>query len=163
MVVIARFTFAYGSRLGDRQLADLTALVGQEIEVDDAGSLKSWTRYEAELERVVAIVGGDAQIVVEGTGEPRPLVELAEQIRAMETRLLGAAARPESYVNTRVDVHVPGAPLLYIDEVKVENDLCTEALQRELEDGWRIVAVCPQPDQRRPDYVLGRRSEAVIA
>jgi len=160
VVVIARFTFSYGSRLGDQQLAALAALVGQKIEVDDDGTIRSWLTYEAELERVVAIVGGDAQIVVQGTGEPRPLVELAEQIRAMETRLLGAAARPENYVNTRVNVHVPGAPLLHIDDVKVAEDLCTEALQCELDDGWRIVAVCPQPDQRRPDYVLGRRGES---
>lgn len=26
----------------------------------------------------------------------------------------------------------------------------------ELDAGWRILAVCPQPDQRRPDYILGR-------
>lgn len=28
--------------------------------------------------------------------------------------------------------------------------------ESELNNGWRIIAVCIQPDGRRPDYVLGR-------
>ena len=44
-----------------------------------------------------------------------------------------------------------------IDEVQVLTDCCTEALQGELDDGWRILAVCPPNAQRRPDYVLGKR------
>lgn len=54
------------------------------------------------------------------------------------------------------NVSVGGLGLLIIDTVKVEVDLCTEALQQELNKGWRIVAICVQPDQRRPDYILGR-------
>jgi hypothetical protein len=36
------------------------------------------------------------------------------------------------------------------------SDACSDALQNELDNGWRIIAACPQPDQRRPDYSLGR-------
>lgn len=54
-------------------------------------------------------------------------------------------------------IHLPGNELLRIDDVKVLEDICTEVLQEELEKGWRIVAICPQAGQRRPDYVLGRR------
>jgi hypothetical protein len=36
------------------------------------------------------------------------------------------------------------------------NDACTDELRRHLDDGWRIVCVCPPLNQRRPDYILGR-------
>ena len=59
-------------------------------------------------------------------------------------------------INQRVHVQVPGLGLLLLDEVEVLTDCCTDILNSHLRGGWRIVAVCPQPDQRRPDYVLGR-------
>jgi len=58
--------------------------------------------------------------------------------------------------NQKVQVIVPGLGLLLIDEVSIACDACTSELNSALKDGWRILAVCPQPDQRRPDYVLGR-------
>ncbi len=63
--------------------------------------------------------------------------------------------RPLAY-NHKVNVVVPGFGLMAISKVKVENDLCTQELQRQLDIGWRILAICPQPNQRRPDYVLGK-------
>lgn len=64
--------------------------------------------------------------------------------------------RPHPPVNEKCHVAVPGLGLLLIDEAKVWQNLCTDELQRQLDEGWRILAICPQPDQRRPDYVLGR-------
>lgn len=58
---------------------------------------------------------------------------------------------------TAVHIAVPDMALMYIDEVCVETDFCTDALQSMLDDGWRILAVCPPNSQRRPDYILGRR------
>jgi hypothetical protein len=58
--------------------------------------------------------------------------------------------------NQRVNVHVGGGLITTYNELKLKEDSCTDELQRELNDGWRIVAVCVQPDQRRPDYILGR-------
>ena len=43
-----------------------------------------------------------------------------------------------------------------VNEMRLLEDCCTDALQDVLNDGWRMIAVCPQPDQRRPDYILGR-------
>lgn len=57
--------------------------------------------------------------------------------------------------NQRCDVHVPGLGLLNINRLAYATDYCTEELQRLLHQGWRIISVCPQPDQRRPDYILG--------
>jgi hypothetical protein len=51
---------------------------------------------------------------------------------------------------------IPNVALLAIDEVQVLEDSCTDQLQNHLDDGWRIVAICPPNAARRPDYVLGR-------
>ena len=64
--------------------------------------------------------------------------------------------RPATVVNNRVNVAVPGLGLLAIAEAMVEYDLCTDRLNVLLQEGWRILAICPQPDQRRPDYILGK-------
>ena len=56
-----------------------------------------------------------------------------------------------------VQIAVPDLPLMYIDEVMVLTDCCTDELQSMLNDGWRILAVCPPNSTRRPDYVVGRR------
>lgn len=56
---------------------------------------------------------------------------------------------------TLAQVHLPGNELLKIREVMVKEDCCTDVLQDRLKEGWKIIAVCPQPS-RRPDYILGR-------
>lgn len=58
--------------------------------------------------------------------------------------------------NKKCNVHIGGNTLIQYNSVKVLEDSCTDALQRELDGGWRIIACCVQPDGRRPDYVLGR-------
>lgn len=55
-----------------------------------------------------------------------------------------------------VYVQVPHVGLLAIDEVEVCEDYCTDQLQRKLNEGWRILCVCPPNAARRPDYILGR-------
>lgn len=61
--------------------------------------------------------------------------------------------------NSKVKVHIGGSLLLAINEVEVLEDYCTESLQSKLKSGWRILAVCVQPDGRRPDYVVGRTND----
>jgi hypothetical protein len=63
--------------------------------------------------------------------------------------------------NSKCNVHVGGGLLVTFNELKLSEDTCTDALQIELNDGWRIVAVCVQPDQRRPDYILGRYNPSI--
>lgn len=53
-------------------------------------------------------------------------------------------------------VQVPHVGLLSINEVEVEEDCCTDRLQERLNEGWRILCVCPPNAARRPDYILGR-------
>ncbi len=58
-----------------------------------------------------------------------------------------------------VQIAVPDMALMYIDKVRVEEDCCTDQLQDLLNEGWRILAVCPPNSARRPDYVLGIRNK----
>jgi hypothetical protein len=60
------------------------------------------------------------------------------------------------YFNEKVEVHVPGLALMTYNDIMLCEDTCTDLLQSHLDKGWRIIAVSPQPDQRRPDYILGR-------
>lgn len=95
-----------------------------------------------------------------------PLVEIATRLASLEgktaryTHSVPDLSNPYSsgnpQYNSRVNVHVPNLGMLAMNEVQLEEDCCTDRLQRLLEDGWRILAICPQPDQRRPDYILGR-------
>lgn len=55
-----------------------------------------------------------------------------------------------------VQIHVPDLALLMYNEVTWLDDSCTEKVQEMLDDGWRIIAVCPPNAQRRPDYIFGR-------
>lgn len=57
--------------------------------------------------------------------------------------------------NQECNVHVPNLGLLAINQLAYATDYCTEELQELLDRGYRIIAVCPQPNQRRPDYILG--------
>lgn len=54
-------------------------------------------------------------------------------------------------------IHLPNFDLHSFNEVTWIEDACTEELQRMLDDGWRILAVCPPKSQRRPDYILAKQ------
>jgi len=58
--------------------------------------------------------------------------------------------------NSKCEVHTPGQALSIYNDTLLMEDACTDELQGKLTEGWRIIAACPQPDQRRPDYILGR-------
>lgn len=55
---------------------------------------------------------------------------------------------------------LPNIGLLAMDEVTWREDYCTESLQGDLDEGWRILAVCPPNGTRRPTYILGRTKGA---
>ena len=52
-------------------------------------------------------------------------------------------------------VSVANHNLFEVTKVTWMENTCTEELQRMLDAGWRILAVCPSNDARRPDYILG--------
>jgi len=85
------------------------------------------------------------------------LVSVEAAVRKLESRLAEMSEKmPELSYNSKCDVHVPGLGLMILNETMLLEDSCTDQLQVALDNGWRIVAACPQPDSRRPDYILGR-------
>lgn len=76
-----------------------------------------------------------------------------ERLRDLSPEMLPAMA---SQFNDRCSVHIGGGLLASFNELTLATDACTDSIQEELNNGWRSIAVCVQPDQRRPDYVLAR-------
>lgn len=62
----------------------------------------------------------------------------------------------ETTYNSHCEVHMPGNMLATYNELLLLEDCCTDQVQSSLNSGWRILTVCPQNNQRRPDYILGR-------
>lgn len=85
-------------------------------------------------------------------------IEVAvKSIRGLST---GHAHRGrDPVVQHLTQISLANVGLLEVQFVTVIEDACTDALQGMLDDGWRILAVCPPKDSRRPSYVLGRRDK----
>lgn len=164
-----KFTFSYGAKPSAAELDAVQRLVDKPVERHPPdhphypGEVLGHITYEAAIEDVCAVFAPKPPpITIEGVGDPRPLLELEEMIRRLLIMVAAnerAPKGPDTYVNKKVDVHVPGSALLAIEEVAIHEDLCTDTLQTFLDDGYRILAILPQPDQRRPDYVLGRSGQ----
>lgn len=85
------------------------------------------------------------------------LVKLQDRIHALElTRDDQKNTAQLVEQGAMVQVTVPGFELLSIVDVDYMEDACTDELQIRLNNGWKILAVCPPNAQRRPDYILGR-------
>jgi len=74
----------------------------------------------------------------------------------IEASVRSSAEAVEKLFNTKCQQEQPSTNLMGIDDTMLKEDCCTDELQEALSKGWRILAICPQP-QRRPDYVLGRK------
>lgn len=114
----------------------------------------------------------DEVVVLQGTDALKLLAAKPEQVRikqainvdldpaaifdTVSSKAEAACVGGHSVYNTKCEVHMPGQALSTYNEVCLLEDSCTDVLQAKLSEGWRIIAGCPQPDQRRPDYILGR-------
>lgn len=85
---------------------------------------------------------------------------LYQQTTAMAERFSEQLTRMSANTfNQKCNVHSGSVSLQEYNQMLLLEDPCTDMVQRHLNDGWRIIAVCVQPDQRRPDYVLGKKVE----
>lgn len=66
------------------------------------------------------------------------------------------SGKSEGGVEHNINIAIPNIGLLSINEVTWMEDACTQELQDKLDEGWRILAVCPPNGTRRPTYILGR-------
>lgn len=83
------------------------------------------------------------------------LVKLQDSIQRLGAKVEDLAALCRDHCV--VQIAIPDIGLMLVEEVEVVDDACTDRIQSKLDEGWRILAVCPPNAQRRPDYVLGRR------
>ncbi|NQY58398.1 hypothetical protein [Cognatishimia sp.] len=104
--------------------------------------------------RILPHVINNSDFSPKGKGRFEALLTLISDIWKSKAN---AGFYQEQEYNKKVNVHVPGDRLLSISEVTYGNDMCTEELQEKLDEGWHILSICPQPDQRRPDYILGKK------
>lgn len=111
-------------------------------------------------EQVLALILANHEVKVVRSIEVRgPVMDQISDTMAkfnmMAERLLAMPAVERSF-NQKCEVHMPGQALATYNEVMLMSDSCSDELQGRIDEGWRMIAACPQPDQRRPDYILGR-------
>lgn len=76
-------------------------------------------------------------------------------IEVKMSRVRGLRSNDPDIHNTIYQISVANVGLMQIQRVEVLEDCCTDELQRQLDRGWRLLAVCPPNDARRPTYVVG--------
>jgi hypothetical protein len=112
------------------------------------GSWFTLPPFVADMEEAEAWISAGFQLSVSRIRGMNYTVHPNDLIREA---LNGGAIAKKNVIN--ITVH--GAALYAVAAVKLMEDCCTDQLQHELELGWRIVAVCPPNDARRPTYILG--------
>ena len=148
MATLAKIHFEYGTMFSPEQQKELHALCFNPDFIPADVEKKMWGNHIMFVEDAVRFGKFTVHEVF-----PEHMVK-----RMTVSSIADFEQRNTTVINERCNVSVGGLGLLLIDEVKVALDLCTEALQNELSSGWRILAICVQPDQRRPDYILGKSS-----
>lgn len=139
---------AWGMKPTPEQLPLISKLLGKPAKLEADGKLDWCERtITATLEEAAPLLPFTVKAALPygryGDDAQMPLIEPRTDVQPP--------------MNQRCNVVVAGnGVLLDIREVCVKYDACTDSLQRDLDDGWRILAICVQPDQRRPDYVLGK-------
>lgn len=89
--------------------------------------------------------------------EIKPVARLSLPEDKFQDLRKAKTAKEISSAVTTVNVTLPGYELPLYTHVDWREDCCTQEIQDLLKDGWRILAILPQPNQRRPDYILGRK------
>lgn len=104
----------------------------------------------------------ELQVELKPLKENLMIVKLVDRISDLEARTSGDIDDVlKLKEGAMVQIHIPDHTLSYVDEVDHLDDCCTDTLQEKLDEGWRILAVCPPNAQRRPDYVIGRRKRTI--
>ena len=80
---------------------------------------------------------------------------LIGQIANKLAQLPSNTASPSQNITVNIE-QAQDAFLHKVSDVKICEDYCTDELRERLKEGWRILAVCYQKGNRRPDYVMGR-------
>lgn len=159
-------SYGYGKTLEEDYIKFQQKFVGIG---EDLFTFKSWdSEYEYSQNCVEEndVIVDDKQLVtlaVRGIEfkviqEIKVEIDISQQLHELASKpiAISLTGGGDTNYNTRCDVHIPNVSMLMYNDLKLLEDICTDELQSALNSGWRIIAACPQPDQRRPDYILGR-------
>lgn len=113
---------------------------------------------EACRNEVQVSIVSEFEISVGNESQDNPtIVNLMEiHTELMHKQMMQLKEMSSQVFNSKVQVPTTDVFLRQINQTMILYDACTDQLQQSLKDGWRILSICPQPDQRRPDYVLGK-------
>lgn len=155
----------------------VTQLITAQLDYNCHTALKAMTAEDyAEIrDRLVEVDLPEDQDKIESwmtykfIGTIDDVTILAEKgIRCSITRVRGLMAEalpqigvPKPQGVQVVNVTIPSAGLFAVKKLEVLENECTDRVQTYLDRGWRIVAVCPPNDTRRPTYVMGHMEEEV--
>lgn len=119
------------------------------------GTSQAIATYE-QVARLSAADPGMINVkVIDEIKSPVTVAELPLIVDSMVAKLEQLSSAYGNF-NGRCDVHMPGNLLLQFNRILLLEDQCSDSLQEALDKGWRIISAQPQPDQRRPDYIMGR-------
>jgi hypothetical protein len=103
-------------------------------------------------------------VIIGKVVETTQALEILHTLRRIEERLnvlevkspVGLPNKPVYESDGITRFAMPEWFIAHIKKVEVRIDSCTDSIQQDLDNGWHILAICPQAGQRRPDYILGR-------
>lgn len=132
-----------------KKLVHKTEMVQLDSDKEYLGELES---FMSKFPTLKIKVRGIMQVTENST------LDMVSRLVEVQTKLEKALQQFDQKVefNQKCDVHISNLGLLSVNQLGFATDKCTEELQGLINQGWRILAICPQPDQRRPDYILGR-------
>lgn len=81
------------------------------------------------------------------------------RVRGLMDETLPKLGVPQPQGPQVVNITIPNIGLFAVKKLMVLENECTEYVDKWLSKGWRIVAVCPPNDCRRPTYILGSMEE----
>ena len=124
---------------------DEAVLASRYFDADDC------TIVDRDRIATLAIFGVGIEVISEINTD----VNISKQLEAMAEKQLTFTQECKEF-NEKININISGNSLSTFNDIMLLEDSCTDELTVNINKGWRIIAVCPQPDQRRPDYILGR-------
>ncbi len=153
--MIVRFRFSYDFKPNKIQIGKLNKILSEVINLDDKGGIDNNWNLSADINKLLDIT---PKIEIVEVLTPTLLQALQKTLDEIVSKMSTLNYSKDQELNTRCNIHISNIGLLSINQVLLQEDCCTKDISACLEKGWRIIAICPQPNQRRPDYIFGRQN-----
>lgn len=145
--------------LSDEDYAKCRDMFGDKLPEDKANTATMWSNVElfgtiVDLQYLASLGMNPRVKRIRGT--------FAETLPTVSGEHVDKAFQPAPPC-TIYNISVPNAGLFAVQSLAYIEDACTDQIQGLLDKGWRIVAVCPPNDTRRPTYILGHQKSDEVA